>query len=166
MFSKWINEFKTITQKGRFISKLGTFVIALFTLLNIYGFGRVLYFNNIGLDQVFGNIRNEPHFFISFAFQISILLVFTTRFTLNFFNQSKIFWMNQILWLIGFSLFIALWDYSRPKSAIEAAIFHRGTFANFSRQFDAVAILYLFLSPIWRVIVAIISFVKSLKRNV
>lgn len=165
MFSKWLNEFRNLSQKRRFISKLGTFVIAIYALLNIYGFGKALSLNNIGLAEVFGNIRNEPHFLISFTFQISILLVFTTRFTLNFFNQSKIFWINQILWLIGFSLFIALWDYTRPKSAIEFAIFHRATFANFSQQYEGIAILYLFSSPVWRTTVAIISFVKSLKRN-
>jgi Na+/melibiose symporter-like transporter len=162
MYSKWIDKYQVFSQKWRFISKLGTFVFTLTTIFSLYGFGWTFYFNDLGLNDIFGDLKNEPEFLISITFQVSLLLVFATRFGLNFFDQKRIFWLNQLLWLGGLLLLIAYWGYPRPKPPLEFTSYHESIF---SSKFELIGVSYLFLSPLLRISFAIISFVKSLKRE-
>lgn len=164
MFSKWINEYQAFSKKTRIVSKFGAFLISIFTLLSLYDLVKALYFD----PSYFDSIWEMGGAFPAIIFQISILAVFLTRFILLFLNSKRMFWVNQILWLIGVSIFIGYWFYPimPPSSEIDFTIYgNRGIFAHGSSSLDFFGWSYLILSPLLRISLIIISSVKYLKRN-
>lgn len=158
MFSKWMDEFKSISQRWRFVSRFGSFLIAIFTLLSLYDVAWALYFNQTAFKVT--------SIWISISFQVIILLLFITRFSLSFFTSARIFWISQILWFAGVSIFIGYWLYSTmPTSGVNFSSSHKIIFSNSSNAFEGFGIYYLFLSPFIRISFGTIALVKSLKRN-
>ncbi|CAN5316643.1 hypothetical protein BH20ACI1_BH20ACI1_04400 [soil metagenome] len=155
MFATWLEEYQKITRKTQFISQLAMFLISTFTILGFYDIVRVLYFNSLNIFEIHGLSS-------AIIFQFSILIIFATRFVLTFFDKEKYFWLNQILWLFGFSLLIIYWYISRPvPGPFEMySTFGPEIFGHASRYFDSFGMWYLILSPTRRFVMFIYSLIK------
>ncbi len=162
MFGKWLDEYQKLSQKTRFISQLAAFLLSLFSLLSLYDI--VKFFSNN--PQALESFIEESNLISSIIFQISIVIVFGVRFILTFVKKEKVFWINQTLWLIGFSLLAVYWYISRPvPGPFEMySTFGPELFRHTSQYFGAFGIYYLVLSPIQRFIKLIYALLKF-RRN-
>lgn len=155
MFAKWFEEYQKLSQKTLFISQLAMFLISIFTILGFYDIVRVLYLDSLNVFEIHG-------LFSAIIFQLSILIIFATRFVLTFFDKEKYFWLNQILWLSSFSLLIIYWYISIPvPGPFEMySTFGPEIFRHASRYFDSFGMWYLILSPTRRFVIFIYSLIK------
>ena len=158
MFGKWLDEYRRLSQKTRFVSQLGAFLLSLFSLLGLYDI--VKFFSNN--PQALESFIEESNLISSVIFQISIVIVFGARFTLTFIRKEKAFWINQTLWLIGFSLLAVYWYVSRPVPLPFGvySTFGPELFRHASQYFGAFGIYYLVLSPVQRFIKLICALLK------
>lgn len=158
MKAKWLKKYKNFSCKLQFLSKLAAFLISIFLLLSLY--------------DIYNFFRESPHYLNEFiemnglipsiVFQLSIFLVFSLRFSLLFLKSEKIFWMNQLLWLIGLTLIASYWFYSRPESKISFAIVHGPeAFKHSSLAFELLGMWYLFFSLPLKLFTLVFAAIKS-----
>lgn len=159
MFAKWFEEYQKLSQKTRFISQLAAFLIALFALLSIYD---IVYFLHINNYLSVKGFLKFPGLFTSVIFQISVLIVFASRFVLLFFNSEKNFNISQILWLFGLIIIVIYWYILRPEPRpFEIySTFPLPIFSYASNSFDKTLILYLILSPLKKIVTIAILLIK------
>jgi hypothetical protein len=164
MIKNWLEEYKRLSEKTVFLSKFGSFIIAIFTLLSLYDFARFFY-----IEPNFWNSFTETEkaeFWVSIVFQLSIFIFFTLRFTLLFFKTSKIFWLTQGLSFVGFILLASYWFVSRPPIDYYKFFPHEWVvFSYASRSLELYGLYYLLLSPVRRFITLIISLLKFEKNK-
>lgn len=94
MFGKWFEEYQKLSQKTRFISQSGAFLVALSAILSLYD---IVYFLHIYNYLSAKGFSEFPGLFTSVIFQISVLTVFASRFVLLFFKSEKTFNISQCL---------------------------------------------------------------------
>lgn len=159
MFAKWLEEYQKLSRKTRFISQLAAFLVSLFSFLSLYDLVKIFSEN----PQYLESFIEEAHLISSVIFQVSILIIFSVRFVLTFFDREKYFWLNQILWILGITLLAGYWFASRPSGTAPAFGLYEtytGIFRNASRYFDGFGMWYLILSPTRRFIMFIYSLIK------
>lgn len=159
MLAKLFDEYQRLSEKAGFVSKLGAFLISIFTILSLYDIFYFLYFSPSGLKNFF-----EIHgLFSAVIFHALILMVFAARFVLLFFKTRKFFYFNQILWLIGLTLLAVYWFISRPVPGPFTiySTFPDPIFSHASQMFDSVGISYLLLSLPVKFLTLIIALIKS-----
>lgn len=159
MFANWLKEYRSLTEKFQFISKLATFLISTFTILSIYD---VIYFYCCDLSDAKLQFIVELKIIPAIIFQCLILSVFISRFILLFYAARKVFWFNQVLYLIGLLLISTYWFYSLPPgNGFGVYSTYSSVFIRASRSFDNAAFSYLIFSPLKCFIVILAAFVKS-----
>ena len=140
------------------MSKLATFLIANFALLNLYSITQAF---NDGIF-VLSDLKDNPEFLHSIIFQVLVLIIFAARFVILFFQTTKALWINQILWLLGFTILASYWFISRQtESSFEIYSTYTSIFIFASRSFDFFGMWYLILSPIRQIVTLLISFAKA-----
>src|SRR5688572_10310365 len=102
MFGKWFEEYQKLSQKTRFISQLGAFLIALSALSSLFDIACYLPYNETGFFEIY----TLP---IAVIFQTIVLIIFALRFILLFFKSDKTFNISQFLWLFGFIILVIYW---------------------------------------------------------
>lgn len=159
MFAKWLEEYRNLTEKWQFISKLAAFTISIFTVLSVYD---VICFYYYDLSDANAQFIVELRIIPAIIFQVSILLIFVLRFVLLFYNTRNLFWCNQVLYLIGLLLITTYWFYSLPPgNDFQVYSTYPNVFIRASRSFDNVALGYLIFSPLKCFIAVLAAFVKS-----
>lgn len=158
MVAKWFEEYRRNSQKTLFLSKLGAFLVSLFSILSLYNIARIFYIENYELQRVF-----EIHLlFTAVLFQSAIFLVYAVKFGSLFFKAKKSFVFNQWLWVIGLLFLILYWYISIPEpNPFVLSGGRTEIFRHSNPIFNAIGIYYLILSPIHRIITAVISYFKS-----
>lgn len=111
MIMKWLEEYYKILNESQFVSKLSAFLVAIFSLLSLYQLCRALYLSSHYLNST---LDERYELISSIIFQISIAFIFSSRFILHFFKSTKIFRLNQTLWLVGLIVLSSYWLVSRP----------------------------------------------------
>lgn len=159
MNSKWVEEYRRISLKTQFLSKLGTFLLSLLVILSLYDIARYFYDYPSELNRFF-----EIHLlFTAVIFQFVVFVIFSLRFVLSFFKSKKVFFINQIFWLIGVLTLIIYWYISIPDP-IPFGIYSTypdPTFSYSSQVFSGLGMYYLILSPLRQITTIIIALVKS-----
>jgi hypothetical protein len=157
MLGKSIEEYQNISRKTRFISQLAAFLIAIFSAFSLYD-----------LAGFFKKYPEELNSFIentgllsSVAFQASISIVFAAKFVLLIFNTKKVFWLNQLLSVVGLALFVSFWWWSKPADT-GFGIYSTNVeyFRHASRGFH-LGLYYLFLSPLYHLFTVVVALFKS-----
>jgi len=157
MFGKWFEEYQKLSQKTRFISQLGAFLIALSALFSLFDLAYRLYIYSSSLD--FFEIYGLP---TAVIFQTIVLTIFALRFILLFFKSEKTFNISQFLWLFGFLIIVIYWYISRPEPGTFGfySTFPDPIFRHAAGIFDGIGVLYLILSPIKNLIMLLIMLIK------
>lgn len=157
MLAKILTKYRRLSEKLGFLSQLSAFLISIFTILSLYDLTRFLYSEPQYLDS----FREDSNFFFFVGFQITIFLVFISRFSLLFFKSSKAFGFNQLLWAFGVILLFSYWYSSRPLTQhFDLYATYTMIFAHASRSFDFFGICYLLLSPFCRFFILITALIK------
>lgn len=168
MSAKRIEEYEKLSQETRFLSQLSAFLISIFSLLSLYEIIRGIYFEFFYLEtpqdfEHFKSFLEESGIVYAVIFQLSIASIFAFRFALHFFKSRRVFWLNQITWLIGFIILVSYWLALKPPdnifglySTYPSPVFFRHA----SQSFEFSGIGYLLLSPIQKVIILIMSLTK------
>ena len=158
MFAKRLDEYKSLLNKSQLISQIAVFIVSIFSLLSLYDLIRFFNENPHRLNEFI----ETSDLLTAIAFQISILMVFVSRFILLFFKTKNFFWISQILWLFGLTLLASYWLFSRPS---ELPFKFYSTYTTYflyaSRSFDSIGVWYLFLSPLRQIIILLLSFTKE-----
>ena len=165
MFAKWLEEYRKLSQKTRFVSKLGTFLVSLFAFLSCWRLLDAAYQNPIALDRLWNNIL------ISVICHVLIGVIFVIRFGSLFFNTTRSFWVAQTFWLIGLSALFSFFTITRftfyggffaPISNINFGMHDYEIFFLYtSYQFTFFGVFYFFASPVRQILTAIFAFIKS-----
>lgn len=160
MFKKWIDEYKRVSEKTRFVSQLAAFIISLFSILSLYNLVWWFKIEEFSSLSEFLNVYQMPSAII---FQVAIAIVFAARFSLFFFKSEKSFRFNQIFLVIGFILLGSYWFISRPVDDLPFKIYSMYTsiFRHASWSFDVVGWLFIISSPIKEVCFVLAAFLKS-----
>jgi hypothetical protein len=161
MFSNRFEKFKELSEKTRLISQLSAFFISIFSFLNLYDLAGIF-------NAEFQNLKEfleVEGLKTAILFQAAILLVFAVRFVLLFFKTKKAFWLNQILWLIGLTLFISYFSISRVPENLNYGLYSTRpeVFRHASRSFDFLGIWFLILSPLRQFLTLVMAIIKSSK---
>ena len=160
MKTKWKEEYKKFSEQLSFKSKLAAFLIVIFTFLSLYDL--LKFFREY--PQYSNEFIETMGIIPSSLFHLSVGIVFASRFALLFSQKEKAFWINQIVWLIGISILIGYWIYSRPP-ATEVNFGLYSTYpdpilANGSHVFGIFVVGYLFLSIPFKFTTLILSIIK------
>lgn len=163
MFGKWFEQYQKLSQRTRFISQLGAFLIALSALLSLFDIVYFLHFINYLSVKGFFKVNGLP---TAVIFQTIVLTVFALRFVLLFFKSEKTFKISQFLWLFGFIILVIYWYISRPEPPEPGAFgfystFPEPIFSHAARIFDGFGVFYLILSPVKNVITLLFTLIKS-----
>ena len=164
MFAKWLEEYRKILIESQFLSKLSAFLVAIYSLLSLYQLCRALYFSSHYLNST---LDERYTLIYSIIFQISIALIFASRFILHFFKSTKIFRLNQTLWLVGLIVLSSYWLVSRPPDGYYN--FFPDEWIIFSHASDSLeffGIWYLLLSPIRHLITFIHALIRVRKHKI
>lgn len=165
MFSKWFEEYRKNSQKTLFLSKLGTFAVFLFAFLSLWNISRAIYFNFDSIESLWTNI------IIAAILHLIIGITFLTRFIFLFFNPARSFLYTQIIWLISIALIIGA--YIATRFALYGSFFETKATVSFGfdvypsfllfadQKLEAFLFIYLLTSPIYRMIIAVVSYFKS-----
>jgi hypothetical protein len=157
----FIESYKNNLVKFRLISKISSFLIAIFVVLEIGDFT-----NKLRLYPEFLN-NNLVESTISLSFQTTIAILFITRFILLWFKDSKYVWFSQLIWLITWLIILA---YDGFTAKVRYGVFFGGsengcvdclyfdTFLYASTGLFLVLIFYFFFSPIKQIIMLTASF--------
>ncbi len=157
MFAKWLEECQRLFQKTRFISQLAAFLISIFALLSLYDLARFFNENPKYLKEFI----EESGLLSSISFQVSILIVFASKFVLLFFRTTKTFWLNQVLCLVGLILLASYWVFSKPTSgSFQIYSTYTIIFRHASRSLELYGLYYLLFSPVRQFITLIYSLIK------
>lgn len=158
MIAELFEEYKQLSDKLRFMSKLGAFLIAIFTLLSLYDIADFFNHNPQYWEEFIK--YKENGLLPALIFQTVIFLIFAARFVLLFFESRKLFGINQCLWILGFGVFAIYFFISNNyKYGLDPA--HIGIFRHAARSFDFVGFGYLLLSLPLKFLTLIIAFIKS-----
>lgn len=158
MLAKWFEEYQELSEKTSFISKLGTFSVAIFAVLSLYDIARFFYDNPSKSDRFF-----EIHLLsTAVVFQLLILFIFASRFVLLFVNSKHASIYRLILLIAGLVLLAVYFYLSIPEST-GFGYSHEllSLFRHASQLFSFIAFWYLILSPLRQIITMITAFVKS-----
>ena len=160
MFGKWLEEYQKLSQKTRFISQLGAFLIALFAKLSLYDKAYYLHINNYLSVKGFSEFDG---LFTSVIFQTIVLIIFALRFVLLFFKSEKTFNISQFLWLFGLIIIAIYWYISRPEPGPFGfyEMIPTPIFSYASKSFEKILILYLILSLLKKIVIITIALIKS-----
>lgn len=165
MAAKWFEEYRAISQKTLFLSKLGTFAVFLFAFLSLWNICRAVYFNFDSIESLWTNI------IIAAILHLIIGITFLTRFIFLFFNPARSFLYTQIIWLISIALIIGA--YIATRFALYGSFFETKATVSFGfdvypsfllfadHSLEAFLFIYLLTSPIYRMIIAVVSYFKS-----
>lgn len=159
MFAKWFEEYEKLSEKTSFISKLGTFAVAIFALLSLYDIARFFYLNPSESQRFF-----EIHLLsTAVVFQLLILFIFMSRFVLLFVNSKHASLYRLILLIVGLIL-LAVYLYLSIPEPMPFGGYSFEPYSRFrhaSQLFGAVGILYLVLSPLRQITTIITALIKS-----
>lgn len=156
---KIIESYKRTLNNIRLLSKITSFLIAIFIFLEIF---QSLYTYSFNLPE--SGLSNDVwrNFFLSLAFQFLIAAIFTARFILLFFKNSKYIWFSQIIWIISW-LSILAYHLTTRKVYFGSFFGERefgcmdcmyyDTFLYVSEFLTVVLFGYLFLSPLKQILV-------------
>ncbi|MDQ3063755.1 MAG: hypothetical protein M3R14_12985 [Acidobacteriota bacterium] len=86
MFAKWLEEYQRLSQKIQIFSQLVSFLIAIVSFFSLYELAR---FFNCEPEYLNKFIEVESRLFYSVAFQLSIFIIFASRFVALFSKQRK-----------------------------------------------------------------------------
>lgn len=168
MSASWAEEYKRFSQKTRFLPQLAAFLISIFSVLSVYEIAHGIYFEffyleNPPLISQFKRFWEESGILYSLIFQLSIAVIFTFRFVLQFFESTKIFWLNRILWIVGFIILISYWQMSKPPSEMPKYIYVNSweIFRHASPILSWLGIWYLVLSPLRQIVISAAALIKS-----
>lgn len=145
MSVNWIKEYQKEFQKTQFWSQSASFLLAILAFLSVTSVWKFVYLEfGFNLPSDFGEL-----FVIPSILHLGIGFIFAFRFILLFSKTGKYFLITQILWLIGFVIFISWWIYS-IKSILDRQLF--GLYPDYvlfmaDRLFSFISLLYIFLSP-------------------
>lgn len=165
MAVKWFEEYRNISQKTLFLSKLGAFAVFLFAFLSLWSIFRASYLNFDSIESLWTNI------IIAIILHLIIGMTFLTRFIFLFFNSAISFLYSQIFWLISIALIIGA--HIATRFALYGSLFKSVRWIDFGIDFypsfllfadyslEAFLFIYLLMSPIHRIIIAIISYFRS-----
>ncbi len=159
MFGKWFEEYQKLSQKTRFISQLGAFLIALFAMLSLYDWLQIY----ISYPNIVNEYRLMSDVFIkSLIFQVLIGLIFFARFVLLFSKSDKMNWVKVALYLIGLGLLVS-YNLISPRLPYNPDIAHHDTdiFKFASTSFNIIAVFYLVLSPFIKFCLGALALSKS-----
>lgn len=98
MFSKWLEEYRSLMINSRFLSQLGAFWIIVFSLLELWNT-----FDAVNKADQISEERWSSIYKI-FVFHSVVGIVFTCRLFLVSFNKSNQSIITQATWLLGSSL--------------------------------------------------------------
>lgn len=162
MLKKWIKEYQKEFQKTQFWSQFLSFLLAIFAFLSVMSVWKFIYSEyGLNLPSDFGEL-----FFIPSILHLGIGFIFAFRFILLFSKTEKCFLITQILWLIGFAIFISWWIYS-IKSILDRQLF--GLYPVYTlfmadSLFSFISLLYIFLRPT-KLVINFVKVVFRLKSN-
>jgi hypothetical protein len=157
----FIESYENNLVKFRFISKISSFLIAIFIMLEIGDFT-----NKLLLYPEFLN-NNSVESTISLSFQTLIAILFIARFVLIWFKKTKFVWLSQLVWLFGWlaiagyysvtqiHYFGSIWG-KREFSCMDCMYYD--TFLYASTGLFIVLSFYVFFSPIKQIIMLATSF--------
>ena len=163
---KIIEFYKEILNYTRILSKITSFLIVIFLLVEIF---RSLCLYSFYAPQEWLN-RSWTMIYFSLGFQLLITIIFATRFVFLWLKDSKFLWFSQIFWLIGW-LSILAYDLISAKITFGSFFgfqancmdcFYYDTFISASASLTVILFAYLFLSPIKQIII----FVSALMSKV
>ena len=155
MFAKYFDEYKRLSEKLKFLSKLAVFLISMALLISFY---RSIEFY---LSDRYSLVASEELEFLLYnLFQFVIFVVFASRFVLLFFKAKKVFWISQVLSIIGLILLSVYLFISIPSENF-GMYPPPGVFNYASHELDIFGSFYLLLSPLKLFIISIIAFFKS-----
>ena len=159
MFAKWFEQYQELSEKTSFISKLGTFSVAIFAGLSLYDIARFFYLYPSESHRFF-----EIHLLsTAVVFQLLILFIFASRFVLLFVNSKHASVYRLILLIVGLILLAVYLYISIPEpTPFEIYSMKPDTpFRHASPLFSTVGIWYLILSPLRQITTIITAFIKS-----
>lgn len=96
MDSKWIDEYKRLSEKMNFFSRASSFLLS---ILSVFSLSWVFWWTwqlEVKLDE------EVLAFIVGVAFHLIVIILFVTRFVLSFFKSKKSAKFSQILWFVGF----------------------------------------------------------------
>lgn len=167
MFAKWLEEYQKLFQQTRFISQLGTFLVALFAFLSCWKL-------SVALSKVPNFLsENWNEVLLAISFHLLTAVVFSGRFISLFFKSKRSFWFGQVLWLV--CLLTVLGYYMATNFAIYGNFFQSSSKISFGLSGDLpydfwlyadgsfafFTLIYLIFSPVRQLITAIVAFIKS-----
>jgi hypothetical protein len=155
MFANWFEEYRELSEKTLFISKLAAFSVAIFTLLSLYDIAHFL-FN-------WHRFSDTRLLSTAVVFQLLILFIFLSRFVLLFVNSRRVFIYRLILLVAGL-LLLAVYLYLSIPEPVPFTVYPirpDTPFHHASPLFSTVGIWYLILSPLRQIITIITAFIKS-----
>lgn len=156
MFAKWLEEYRRLSEKSRFLSKLSAFFLSMFTLLSL------LAWLNYSEFIIHLTPDEKAEYWLSIFFQLAVFIVFASRFVLLFFNTRKIFWFSQILSFLGLIILASYWLESRPSDSYYK--FFPDEWVIFRYAFPTLewfGLYYLILSPARKILTLILAILKS-----
>ena len=167
MFAKWFEKYQKLSQQTRFISQLGTFLVAIFALLSCWKMSMALSQAPDFLNE------NWNEVLIAITFHLLTATLFTARFISLFFKSKKSFQIGQIFWLV--CLLTVFGYYTATKITIYGSFFQSKSNITFGfstnspydfllyadGSFACFALIYSIFSPVRQLITAIVAFIKS-----
>ncbi len=157
----FIESYKNNLVKVSLISKISSFLIAIFMMLEIGDF-----INKLRLYPEFLN-NNLHESTISLSFQTLIAILLIARFVLLWFKKPKFVWLSQLFWcfcwlaIIGYyavtqiHYFSSIWG-KREFSCMDCMYYD--TFLYASTGLFLILNFYVFFSPIKQIIMLTASF--------
>lgn len=158
MFGNWLGEYRKLSEKWRFVSKLAAFLISVALLFSFYQSIEFYFSDRYSLVP-----SEEFEFLLYNLFQFAIFIVFASRFFLLFFKSKKTFWIAQSLSIIGLILISVYFYISMPgENSFTFSDTHPfDLFIYSNRQFGFYGVSYLILSPLKLLVISIVAFFKS-----
>jgi hypothetical protein len=150
----YLKTYKILLFDIRLFSKITTFLMIIFALVEIIDFTNTFLRSDIQWDWIYANGWDN---LIFIGFVLLLILIFSLRFAFLSSKKLKFVWMAQLLWLIGF-LTLFVYPYiiakllfgsffgSRSFNCIDCMYYD--TFLGVTPGFFYVLIGYLLLSPV------------------
>ncbi len=146
---KWSNLYFQTFRSARLLTQIVSFSLAVMLVIDskvfIYGIWRA---DNISAEM-FNSILK------TFSLEIFVAILFGSRFLLMFSERKTYFWFSQFIWIfsIGFLLSQAV--------STEFGNCAKNVFGMFGETLSYLLVAYLLLSPLYQLIILIVSFSKS-----
>lgn len=158
MLVKWLDNYKRLAIRTRFISQLADFLISVFCVLSFGYFLLGVYKTPEYLSYSDG----VEALMESFAFHSIVLVFFAGRFLLLSARPNRFFWLSELLWAMSLAVLLTYGVITR--GSLYHFFYYDGppydylaVFRNTTNAFQLTAGFYLFISPLRHLVTLIIS---------